>query len=218
MLDKKSILLEIQTALLEVQQFRNGAEHDDCSDQPEHLTEKAVARLITTLERFAPPRSYYAKRCADEAPPHLQIQSLPGILEALKEDIERDRLVSIAELVHADVFSDFLDMAQHLLDQNYKDAAAVIAGSSLEAHLRALCTKHGVATVDASGKSIMASRLNADLDAAGAYGASKTDLKSVTAWLDTRNHAAHGQYAKYEASQVGIVIAAIRDFMTRRPA
>ena len=53
---------------------------------------------------------------------------------------------SLAALAHAEVFADFLEMAQHLLDVGYKDAAAVIAGSALEAHLRQLAVKTGVDT------------------------------------------------------------------------
>ncbi len=37
-------------------------------------------------------------------------------------------------------------MAEHLLDEGYKDAATVIAGSSLEPHLRQLCQKSGIPT------------------------------------------------------------------------
>ncbi len=42
--------------------------------------------------------------------------------------------------------------------------------------------------------------------------------KNVTAWLDLRNKAAHGEYGKYEADQVGLMIDGIRDFITRHPA
>ena len=36
------------------------------------------------------------------------------------------------ELIHASVFADFLQMADYLVDSGYKDAGAVIAGSTLE--------------------------------------------------------------------------------------
>ena len=35
-------------------------------------------------------------------------------------------------------------MAEYLLHEGYKDSAAVIAGSTLESHLRALCNKNGI--------------------------------------------------------------------------
>jgi hypothetical protein len=61
-----------------------------------------------------------------------------------------------------------------------------------------------------------ADRLNADLAKVDAY--DKTDQKSVIAWLGLRNYAAHGNYEKYEAGQVGPMIAGTRDFIRRKPA
>jgi hypothetical protein len=51
----------------------------------------------------------------------------------------------------------------------YKDAAAVIAGSTLEEHLRKLAQKNGVAIEKADGAPKKADALNADLAGAGAY-------------------------------------------------
>ena len=134
-------------------------------------------------------------------------------------DIKAGYLKSLEELIHADVFADFLEMAQHLANEGYKDAAAVVAGSSLEAHLRQLCQKSGIACEATSGGTTVpkkADRLNSELTAATVY--SKLDQKNVTAWLDLRNKAAHGQYAEYGVQQVSLQIAGIRDFITRNPA
>ncbi len=114
------------------------------------------------------------------------------------------------------MFGDFLEMADHLLSGGFKDAAAVIAGSTLEGHLRQLAEKVGIPSTDAEGHPMKADRLNADLVKDGAY--EKTDQKAITAWLGLRNDAAHGDYEKYEAGQVGPMIAGIRDFIRRKPA
>jgi hypothetical protein len=58
--------------------------------------------------------------------------------------------------------------------------------------------------------------MNADLASAGVY--TKLDQKSVTAWLDLRNKAAHGEYAKYSQEQVGLLVSGVRDFIARNPA
>lgn len=137
--------------------------------------------------------------------------TLIGILESIKTAIAEGYLDSVSDVIHGTVFADFLDMAQHLLDSGYKDAAAVIAGSSLESHLRQLCGKHGVNPDDASGKPKKADRINADLTKAGAYDTSQQ--KHVTAWLGTRNDAAHGDYGKYTGVIVGNMISSIRHFM-----
>ena len=89
----------------------------------------------------------------------------------------------------------------------------------MEAHLRQLCQKSGITLEIASGASTTpkkADRLNSDLAGAETY--SKLDQKSVTAWLDLRNKAAHGKYAEYETPQVSLLIAGIRDFIARHPA
>ena len=83
--------------------------------------------------------------------------------------------------------------------KGYKDAAAVLAGSTLEVHMRKLCDKHNVKTTS-TGKSKNAETLNMELAKAGAY--TKLDQKNLTAWLGLRNNAAHGKYDEYTKDQV----------------
>lgn len=132
--------------------------------------------------------------------------TLVGILKAVRESIDMGFLNQTSDVIHASVFADFLEMAEHLLEEGYKDAAAVIAGSSLESHLRHLCVRNSVTLSKAS-------RMNDDLVKAGVY--QRGDQKSVTAWLDLRNDAAHGHYEKYGAEKVGLLIMGVRDFINR---
>lgn len=138
-----------------------------------------------------------------------------GVVESLRDDVEAGYLESMKELIHGDLFSDFLEMAHHLLAESYKDAAAVIAGSSLEAHLRNLCEKFNVDT-ESGPKPKKAESINQDLAKASAY--TKLEQKTITAWLDLRNKAAHGHYGEYVAAQVAVMISGIRDFIIRHPA
>lgn len=46
----------------------------------------------------------------------------------------------------------------------------------------------------------------------------KLEQKSVTAWLDLRNKAAHGEYSEYNENQVKQLIIGVRDFIVRNPA
>jgi hypothetical protein len=123
-------------------------------------------------------------------------------------------------MVHADLFADFLEMADHLLEQGYKVAAAVTAGAVLEEHLRKLCGLHSVAATfaDASGKTRpkKLDTMNADLAKVAAYG--KIEQQSVTAWAAVRNAAAHGDNTSYDDKQVQHMIDGCRDFITRHPA
>src|SRR3989344_9348781 len=47
------------------------------------------------------------------------IESGIGILKALQEDIQSGFLLDVKELAIAEVFTDFLEMAKHLLTANY---------------------------------------------------------------------------------------------------
>ncbi len=140
-------------------------------------------------------------------------ETMTGMLRLVKTAIESGYLDDTSDLIHGSIFADFLEMAQHLLDKKYKDASAVIAGSSLEAHLRHLCEKHNINTHDDKGLPKKADLLNAELAKAKAY--EKIDQKNVGAWLGLRNDAAHGNYDKYNSEMVSLLIAGIREFITR---
>ena len=139
-----------------------------------------------------------------------------AVADALLSDIRKGYLKSLEEIIRGDLFADYLEMATHLEESGYKDPSAVLAGSTLEAHLRKLCDKHGVVSVSGSSKPKKADTLNADLKKAGVYNA--LDQKNVTAWLDIRNKAAHGKYNEYTKEQVKILITSVRDFINRHPA
>lgn len=145
-----------------------------------------------------------------------RIDPYAGLLRALRADYAAGYLQPIIELIHADLFSDFLEMADHLIEQGYKDPAAVIAGSVLEEHLRKLCDKNGIDVKKPDGTPKKADTLNSELAGANVY--SKLDQKNVTAWLDLRNKAAHGKYGEYTKDQVALLIQSTRDFITRNPA
>ena len=138
-----------------------------------------------------------------------------GMASALLSDIRNGYLASFEELLHGDVFGDYLDMASHLLKSGYKDAAAVLAGGTLEVHIRKMCNKLSISTSH-GGKPKKTESLNSDLAKQGAY--IKLDQKNVTAWLGLRNHAAHGHYSEYTKDQVELFLQGVQDFVTRHPA
>jgi hypothetical protein len=135
-----------------------------------------------------------------------------GVLSAIQEQINGGWIEKTRGLVTADVFADFLEMAEHLLNEKYKDAAAVMIGGVLEGHLRELCLSKGI-SIELDGVSRKADGLNSDLAREGKY--TILDQKSVTAWLDLRNKAAHGKYSEYAIEQVALMLAGVRDFISR---
>lgn len=220
---QEDLIAQLDDVLGEFAALLKRSKYDDASDLPEAEVGRFVSRAEAAIHRVAGRPSPYADQSErvfkTGGYAGLLGRSLAGILQSLRTDLAAGYVRSHRELVHAEVFADFLEMAQHLLKEGYKDAAAVIAGSSLEAHLRQLCQKSGITVEITSGASTTqkkADRLNSDLAGAGTY--AKLDQKNVTAWLDLRNKAAHGKYAEYETAQVNLLIAGIRDFITRNPA
>ena len=173
---------------------------------------QARVRVIAALERLAPAGTAYREGLQKE----IDLSSrLVGRLRALRADVEAGYTRRVEELLHAEVFADFLEMAEELREKGYKDPAAVIAGTVLEEHLRKLSARNNIAT-ETDGKAIKAESVNADLAKHAVY--NKLDQKNITAWLDLRNKAAHGQYDQYDSEQVGGLIREVRGFLTRNPA
>lgn len=142
-----------------------------------------------------------------------------GLAGALKRDIDKGFTQDFAELAHADIFSDFLEMADHLLSEGYKDPAAVLVGGALESHLKKLAQKHGIDIADNAGGNVKpkrAERLNQDLAKGGVY--NLLQQKTVTSWLDLRNKAAHANYGDYTLDQVRLFSMGVQDFMSRHAA
>jgi hypothetical protein len=149
-----------------------------------------------------------------------RVDSVAGGLLSLRKAVVAGYLVTVQEHLHAEVFRDFLTMAEYLLEDGYKDAAAVIGGGVLEEHLRKLCAKNGIPLEFTNSKGVAKPKsvetMNSDLANASVY--SRLDQKNVTAWYDLRNKAAHGHYAEYELNQVRLLLHGVADFIRRYSA
>jgi hypothetical protein len=221
---RDQFIAQLETILSVFEALRKTARHDDLSGgAPEDDIVRFNTRAAAAVERIVGRGSAYAHQCDRTLNSKLWSGSravqLAGVLYSVLDDVRAGYLDGARELIHGEMFADFLEMASHLHEEGYKDAAAVIAGSSLEAHLKQLGLKHNVPVELSSpngARPKKADAMNSDLAAAGVY--TKLDQKNVTAWLDLRNKAAHGRYAEYDSSQVALYIASVRDFITRIPA
>ena len=148
-----------------------------------------------------------------------KVPQVAGVLKALRGDISSGYLDKIETLINANLFSDFLEMAEHLLIENYKDPAAVLIGGVLEEHVRKLCVKNNIEinNTDPSGKvkPKKAEGMNTDLARDKIYGV--LEQKQITAWLDLRNKAAHAKYNEYDQSQVENFLQGVRGFLIQNP-
>jgi hypothetical protein len=218
-LDRKAVLSQLDAALEEWQNIGEGL-----YDVPEFQHSRIINRLIATIERLTPSGNPYrqnARKIVESLGLYSvrTIENLIGIVQALREDYEAGYIRAIEELIHADLFDDFLEMAEYFLGDGYKDPAAVIAGGVLEEHLRNLCQKNSISLVvktNSGDRPKKADSMNAELAGANVY--SKLDQKSITSWLDLRNNAAHGKYSEYTKEQVSLMLQGTRDFIVRHPA
>jgi hypothetical protein len=215
-INKKAAIEQIDTVLSQCA-LRSPKGYVDFSDLPKSTVIEAVNLLFAAIHRLAPPGTSY-RRSAELLVGRNghALMPLTGILRALRSDYENGYLQSFQELLHADIFADFLAMAKYLLEQGYKDPSAVIVGSVLEEHLRKLSLKNGIPIDKEGGTAKKADTLNADLSNANVY--SRLDMKSVTSWLDLRNKAAHGHYDVYTQEQVDLMLRGVQDFITRHSA
>ena len=212
-----NVIIPQLSNIIQILTLRNESTHDTGE------LEEKVALATHTLNCLAPPGTVFRQRGdqvnATEDPLPYRLEVLTGIVRALQTAYLQGLLRSVQELIHAEVFDDFLEMASYLLREGYKDAAAVIAGGVIEEHLRKLCQRHVIPHTTATPKGDdpkKANLMNDELAKAGAY--SKLEQKNVTAWLDLRNKAAHGKYSEYDEKHVEYLITGLKHFIVRYPA
>lgn len=214
-MDREQALKQIDEALA------IGATAPEGSSPNDAVGTFATATLYSAISRFTQPGSSYEKDV--ESIRELDKRSYPGyvaprlfaILKSIRREISSGYFESLTGLIRADTFADFLSMADHLLSEGYKDPAAVLGGSVLEQHLRALADKALVSTTMPDGRPKSADVINSDLVKATIY--HKTVQKNVTSWLGLRNDAAHGHYEKYEHANVRLMLDGISLFVQQHP-
>ena len=131
-----------------------------------------------------------------------------AILKSAKEDIKGGYLQKIESLVSGEVFSDFLDMAEHLLDNGYKDPAASLIGAVLEDGLRRMCANNTLPVK--SGDNI--SSLNQKLADKKVY--NRLQQREIEAWNKLRDYADHGHFDEYNIEKVNDMLDSVRKFLT----
>lgn len=128
------------------------------------------------------------------------LKRVKAVFMAAREDFEGGYLISVRNLVQAELAESELDQARELLQSGYISAAAVVAGVVLETTLRTLCDRHSID----HGK---LDKMNADLAKAGQYNA--LVQKRITALAAVRNSAAHGKTAEFQRLDVESMIGEV---------
>ena len=175
-------------------------------------------RLKQTILDMAPRGSAYWDYASSFSDTFVgtSVPQLYGALLSLREDYANDFLNSFNETLDAEIFTDILEQAEHLLSLNHFRASAVVAGVALESHLRKLAEKNSIPITTNEGKYIKADSLNGELRKKEII--DSTLNKSITSWLGLRNDAAHPDKKEINEGLLEPMIAGIRVFIEKYPA
>ena len=130
-----------------------------------------------------------------------------SILKAAKEEIESGYLKGLETLVSADIFSDFLEMSEHLLEQGYKEPAASLVGAVLEDGLRKITVNNNITLK--SKEDI--SSLNQKLADAKIY--TRLTQNKIQVWNHVRNNSDHGKFDEFKKDDVKEMLKGVQDFL-----
>jgi len=197
---------------------------DDAPSETGYVEDYDARRISTraraAIRRYAPPGSAYEDDATEvansSAGDQWKAQQFAAIVHALRDDYALGGLTAVEEIVHADLFDDFLDMANELLSKGFIGPAAVLSGTVLEEQLRKLAKKHDVSTVDEKGWAKSVDALGVERRKTDAI--TEVQRKSVTAWYAQRIEGAHGRPENLDVGEVERMVDGIRDFVARYPA
>jgi len=207
-IDRLGNLIKLGESVLETSNYDPS---EECYVVNSGLFQQWYTSSVTLLRTF--PKGYiydsqFGENCRTNTCGDVELGV--GILRAAKEDIESGVLHEVADIISAEIFDDFLDMAEHLLDKGYKDPAASLIGAVLENELRRMCrdNKITVKSDDNIGS------LNTKLFQKPVYG--KPQMRQISIWQAIRDSADHGKFEDYNAESVKNMYEGARNFLASK--
>ncbi len=149
---------------------------------------------LNLLARVTSEDSFYVRELRDMKT--LNPFVMKGILNAALVDYTQGFMADSKLLVSAEVFADFLVQAEILLENDYKDAAAVVIRAVLEDGLRRLCSASELMPSPRDGVHQLAEKLLRK----GAI--TSLQFKEIEAKKEVGNNAAHGHFDEYAKADV----------------
>jgi hypothetical protein len=138
----------------------------------------------------------------------INTKSMIGGLKSVKETIDKGYLLKIEDLIFAEAFSNLVDQAEYLFEQNFILAAGVIGRAVLEEKLRNLCDAQGI---QIQKQRPTLSDFNNELYKSKFY--DKVEFKSIDFLSSIGNNAAHNQPIKKE--EIKKLIDGVKDILLR---
>lgn len=137
------------------------------------------------------------------------VNAVRTLLAAVITELQEGWLDKEENRIRAAVYTDLLDLAEHLLSQGQKDPAAMIAGAILEEGMRRIATTHGI-TLKRDDE---LQSLNTRLAHAGVY--NRLVQKELAPWIEVRNLADHGRFGEYQDYQVEAMLRGVPTFLAQ---
>jgi hypothetical protein len=189
------------------------------SSQNRHTVVGCYPQICEFLQTYAGPKNSFLESVKKHDPsacgPDIAAEKIPKILQGYLEYLEAglDAKLSPERKAQLDVVSDYLEMAQQLLDSKgvHPAAPAVIIGASLEEFLRTWVETAGLPLgVRKPGLETYSQVLrDAEL-------ITKQDGKDITSWAGVRNHAAHGEWSEVaDKARITLMLEGVNLFMRK---
>lgn len=204
--DRLNHLIEVGEEVLKTKHRPESATYDYVNDDPFYQWRVgALSFLKAVFEDNSTHFQEFQQRC--RGPFYTDALQGQSILKAAKEDIEVGYLRKLEDLVAADIFTDFLEMAEYLLEQGYNDPAASLIGAVLEDGLRKIAKNNDI--ILKSKENI--SSLNHKIADAKIY--NRLVQRQVEVWNEIRDNADHGKFSEYNADSVQKMCIDVRHFL-----
>jgi hypothetical protein len=185
--------------------------YDPLNDVDAHDFEAWRAQTIFFLSNVLGEDHYYVKEFENhvkEGDSHRFTVILgQNILRAVREDIEEGFLTDIRTLISAEVFGDFVEMAEHLLDKGYLHPAASLIGAVLESGLRKIVIRNSISVKGTENLS----SLNQKCANAEVY--NRLVQKRLEVFIGIRNSADHGNFDEYSEVDVRDMVRGVKMFL-----
>jgi len=133
------------------------------------------------------------------------IYPIVGVLSGALNDLENGYLLGQEFFIAGEVFDSILEQAKYLVQNDYKDPAAVLVRVVLEDSLKRIARSEGVA------ENQKASAINDELKKKGRF--SQPQWRFIQGWLDIGNSAAHGKFDQYTQEDVVKMIDDVERFL-----
>src|SRR6266508_2809063 len=134
-----------------------------------------------------------------------RIYPFVGVLSAALSDLENGYLTGQEFFIAIEVFDTILEQAKYLVQNNYKDPAAVLARVVLEDAMKRIARTQGIGEIQ------KASVINDELKKNGRF--SQPQWRFIQGWLDIGNAAAHGKFDQYTQEDVVKMIDDVERFL-----